>query len=115
MDGKIHFGARTLQTLFRASDGAEGLQKALDELCQNSESAARQGHSVLILSDRGVNEEWAPIPSLLALGAVHHYLIRAATRGEVGLIVESGEPREVMHFCLLIGYGATAINPYLGL
>ena len=111
--GKIHFGARTLKALFRAGDGAEGLQEALDELCQNAESAARRGYSVLILSDRGVNEEWAAIPSLLALGAVHHHLIRAAMRGKVGLIVESGEPREVMHFCLLIGYGATAINPYL--
>ena len=111
--GKINFGARTLKALFRASDGAEGLQEALDELCLNAESAAGQGYSVLILSDRGVNGEWAPIPSLLALGAVHHHLIRAAMRGKVGLIVESGEPREVMHFCLLIGYGATAINPYL--
>jgi len=111
--GKIRFGARTIKTLFRARDGAKGLQKALDELCENAEAAARQGYSVLILSDRGVNEEWAPIPSLLALGAVHHHLIRATTRGEVGLIVESGEPREVMHLCLLLGYGATAINPYL--
>jgi len=111
--GKIRFGARTLKTLFRAADGADGLRKALDDLCENAEAAGRQGYSVLILSDRGVNEEWAPIPSLLALAAVHHHLIRAKTRGEVGLIVESGEPREVMHFCLLLGYGATAINPYL--
>ena len=111
--GKIRFGAHTLKTLFRAGDGAEGLQNALDKLCENAEAATRQGYSVLILSDRGVNQEWAPIPSLLALGAVHHHLIRSTRRGEVGLIVESGEPREVMHFCLLLGYGATAINPYL--
>ena len=111
--GRIRFGARTLDTLFPAKDGAEGLQKALDKLCERAEDASRKGYSVLILSDRGVDDEVVPIPSLLALAAVHHHLIRRQTRGQVGIIVESGEPREVMHFCLLLGYGATAINPYL--
>ncbi len=70
---------------------------------------------LLILSDRGVDEEFAPIPSLLALTAVHNHLVREGTRTGVALIVESGEPREVMHYCLLIGYGASAINPYLAI
>ena len=111
--GRIRFGAKTLPALFNPNDGGEGLEKALDELCQQAERAANSGYSVLILSDRGVDKELAPIPSLLAVGAVHHHLIRRATRGKVGLIVESGEPREVMHFCLLIGYGANAVNPYV--
>ena len=112
--GKIRFGAKTLPTLFDPLSGGEGLENALDELCSKAEQAANSGYSVLILSDRGAGDNSAPMPSLLALAAVHHHLIRAATRGKVGLIVESGEPREVMHFCLLIGYGANAINPYLG-
>jgi glutamate synthase domain-containing protein 2/glutamate synthase domain-containing protein 3 len=112
--GHIRFGAKTLKTGFKVAEGAAGLEKALSELCSRAEEAARTGYSVLNLSDRGVlDEETAPIPSLLALAAVHHHLIRTTTRGEVGLIVESGEPREVMHFCLLIGYGASAVNPYL--
>ena len=111
--GRIRFGAKTLPTLFKPAEGGQGLKNALDELCRSAEDAANSGYSVLILSDRGAAGEWAPIPSLLALGAVHHHLIRTAARGKVGLIVESGEPREVMHFCLLIGYGANAINPYL--
>ena len=109
----VRFGCKTLKTLFKASEGRAGLDRAIEELCAKAKKAADQGYSVLILSDRGVNAEMAPIPSLLALGAVHHHLIDAACRGKVGLIVESGEPREVMHFCLLIGYGANAINPYL--
>ena len=111
--GKIRFGAKTLPTLFEPASGGKGLEKALDELCSQAEEAANSDYSVLILSDRGAGENLAPIPSLLALAAVHHHLIRTAARGKVGLIVESGEPREVMHFCLLIGYGANAVNPYL--
>ena len=111
--GKIRFGAKTLPTLFEPASGGKGLEKALDELCSQAEEAANSDYSVLILSDRGAGENLAAIPSLLALAAVHHHLIRTAARGKVGLIVESGEPREVMHFCLLIGYGANAVNPYL--
>ncbi len=75
----------------------------------------RSGYTLLILSDRGMDEEYAPIPSLLALSAVHNHLVREGTRTQVALIIESGEPREVMHFCLLIGYGASAVNPYLAI
>ena len=111
--GKIRFGAKTLPALFDPSSGGKGLEEALEKLCSRAEEAAHGGYSVLILSDRGAGKGLAPIPSLLALAAVHHHLIRGAARGKVGLIVESGEPREVMHFCLLIGYGANAVNPYL--
>ena len=105
--------SRTLAALFPAADGPAGLEKALDRLCAEAEEAADAGTAVLILSDRGVDGGHAPIPSLLACAAVHHRLIRAAKRGKVGIVVESGEPREVMHFCLLVGYGANAVNAYL--
>src|SRR5205085_1044711 len=77
--------------------------------------AVLQGHSLLILSDRGSNEHMAPVPSLLATGAVHNHLMRNGTRMKVGIIVEAGDAREVHHFCLLFGYGAGAVNPYLAL
>src|SRR5215472_9336853 len=105
--------ATTLPALFRASDGEAGLTRALDELCQRASFAVRAGYSLLILSDRGVDKDYAPIPCLLALAAVHNLLVREETRTQVALITESGEPREVMHFALLSGYGASAINPYL--
>ncbi len=109
----VRFGSRTLATTFSATDGPPGLLSALDRLCAEAEAAADDGASVLILSDRGADSGQAPIPSLLACAAVHHHLIRRAKRSQVGLVVESGEPREVMHFCLLIGYGANAVNAYL--
>ena len=105
----------TLPILFDPTKGAEGLRDALDELCAKAEEAARTDQNVLILSDRGVDENHAPIPALLAVAAVHNHLIRTVLRTEIGLILESGEPREVHHFCTLIGYGVTAINPYLAL
>ena len=105
----------TLPILFDPTKGAEGLREALDELCAKAEEAARTDQNVLILSDRGVDENHAPIPALLAVAAVHNHLIRKVLRTEIGLILESGEPREVHHFCTLIGYGVTAINPYLAL
>ena len=104
----------TLSTLFSAQ-GEGSMKEALDRLCGESSQAIRDGYSVIILSDRGVSADQAPIPSLLATAAVHHHLIREGTRTKVGLVVESGEPREVHHFCLLLGYGAGAINPYLAL
>jgi glutamate synthase (NADPH) large chain len=107
--------AITLPALFRASDGEAGLRRALDELSQRASLAVNSGYSLLILSDRGVDKDYAPIPSLLALAAVHNLLVREETRTQVALIIESGEPREVMHFALLIGYGASAINPYLAI
>jgi glutamate synthase domain-containing protein 2/glutamate synthase domain-containing protein 3 len=107
--------AITLPALFRAGDGEAGLKRALDELCQRASLAVASGYSLLILSDRGVNKDYAPIPSLLALAAVHNLLVREETRTQVALIVESGEPREVMHFALLLGFGASAMNPYLAI
>ncbi len=107
--------ATTIPTLFRASEVEDGLQRALDELCQRASRAVRAGYTLLILSDRGVDNDYAPIPCLLALAAVHNLLVREETRTQVALITESGEPREVMHFALLSGYGASAINPYLAL
>ena len=105
----------TLPILFDPSKGAEGLRDALNDLCEKAEKAARTDQNVLILSDRGVDENHAPIPALLAVAAVHNHLIDKVLRTEIGLILESGEPREVHHFCTLIGYGVTAINPYLAL
>ena len=107
--------ANTLPMLFRVAGGEKELERALDGLCRRASLAVRSGYSLLILTDRGMDEEYAPIPSLLALSAVHNYLVREGTRTQVALIIESGEPREVMHFCLLIGYGASAVNPYLAI
>jgi glutamate synthase domain-containing protein 2/glutamate synthase domain-containing protein 1/glutamate synthase domain-containing protein 3 len=107
--------AATLPTLFRAEEGEDGLRRGLEELCQRASLSVRSGYTLLILSDRGVDERYAPIPSLLALAAVHNLLVREETRTQVALIVESGEPREVMDFALLIGYGASAVNPYLAM
>lgn len=103
----------TLPILFDPTKGAEGLRDALNDLCEKAEEAARTDQNVLILSDRGVDENHAPIPALLAVAAVHNHLIDKVLRTEIGLILESGEPREVHHFCTLIGYGVTAVNPYL--
>ena len=104
----------TLSTLFN-SQGEGALREALDRLCGEASDAISDGYSIIVLSDRGVTGDLAPIPSLLATAAVHHHLIREGTRTRVGLVVESGEPREVHHFCLLLGYGASAVNPYLAL
>jgi len=105
--------AATLPTLFRVKEGEDGLHRALEELCRRASLSVKSGYTLLILSDRGLDETYAPIPSLLALTAVHNRLIREKTRTQVALIIESGEPREVMHFALLLGYGASAVNPYL--
>jgi len=105
--------AFTCSTLFDIQEGQGSLERALEELCRQASAAVEVGNTIIILSDRGVDAQHAPIPSLLATAAVHHHLIREGTRTKVGLVVESGEPREVMHFALLIGYGAGAINPYL--
>jgi glutamate synthase domain-containing protein 2/glutamate synthase domain-containing protein 1/glutamate synthase domain-containing protein 3 len=107
--------ATTLPALFRAADGEAGLKHSLDDLSGRAALAVASGYTLLILSDRGVDATYAPIPSLLAMAAVHNRLVREKTRTQVALIIESGEPREVMHFALLIGYGASAINPYLAI
>jgi len=101
-----------ISTLFKTgSPGALGA--ALDRICAEASAAIDNGAAILVLSDRGIDEAHAPIPSLLATGAVHHHLVREHTRTQCGIVVESGEPREVMHFALLFGYGAGAVNPYL--
>ncbi|MBV8731903.1 MAG: glutamate synthase subunit alpha, partial [Acidobacteriia bacterium] len=109
------FLATTLPMLFAVEEGARGLERALDSLCRRASLAIKSGYTLVILSDRGLDRDYAPIPSLLALTAVHNHLVREGTRTQVALIIESGEPREVMHFALLIGYGASAINPYLAI
>ena len=105
--------AATIPALFPARAGEGALERSVDELCARASRAVDDGYSIIILSDRGVDRDHAPIPSLLATSAVHHHLIREGSRTRVGLVVESGEPREVAHFALLIGYGAEAVNPYL--
>ncbi|MGH7935467.1 MAG: glutamate synthase central domain-containing protein, partial [Chthoniobacterales bacterium] len=112
---KGDFLATTLPALYRVDHGEKGLQDALNTLCRRASLSLKSGYTILILSDRGVDEEYAPIPSLLALTAVHNHLVRESTRSQCALVAESGEPREVMHFALLIGYGASAVNPYLAI
>lgn len=107
------FNTIKLPMVFEASKGAEGLKEVLDNLCHMAEQSVNDGINYIILSDRGVDETHAAIPSLLAVSAVHHYLISVQKRMETALVVESGETREVMHAALLIGYGASAINPYM--
>ncbi|MFN0148862.1 MAG: glutamate synthase large subunit [Dehalococcoidia bacterium] len=107
--------ATVLPMLFPAKAGPAGLERAMDELFAEADKAIASGAKVLILSDRGVDAENAPIPTLLAVAGVHNHLVREKLRTQVGLIVETGEAREVHHFALLIGYGAGAINPYLAL
>ncbi len=108
-----HFQSTTLDTTFAAINGAAGMEAMLDELCGRAEAAVREGTNIIILSDRKASADRIPIPALLACAAVHHHLIRTGLRTSVGLVVESGEPREVHHFACLAGYGAEAINPYL--
>ena len=107
------FRVHSLSCLYKVGDEGEGLRSALDTLRAEAEAAVRAGANVLILSDRGVSPDLAPIPMLLATGAVHHHLIRKVLRTRCGLVCETGEAREVAHMALLIGYGAAAINPYL--
>lgn len=105
----------TLPILFNPALGLDGLKAALDELCQQAEELAKTDANILVLSDRGVDKDHAAIPALLAASAVHNHLIDKKLRTDLGLILESGEPREVHHFATLLGYGVTAINPYLAL
>src|SRR5499433_1299817 len=108
-----HFKSLTLDAVWPADHGVAGLAPALADLCERAEMAVRDGINIIILSDRNAGSDRIPIPSLLTCAAVHHHLIREGLRTSVGLVVESGEPREVHHFCCLAGYGAEAINPYL--
>jgi glutamate synthase (NADPH/NADH) large chain len=107
------FDTKTLDITYLADKGAAGMDDALTRLCERAEAAVHGGYNIIILSDRMVGSDRIPIPALLATAAVHHHLIRAGLRTSVGLVIETGEPREVHHFCCLAGYGAEAINPYL--
>jgi glutamate synthase (NADPH/NADH) large chain len=109
------FSAANLQLHFDALKGADGLQNAVEQLCKDAEKAVDEGKNYIILSDRGISENVAPIPSLMAVSAVHHHLIKTRKRMQIDIVVESAEPREVMHFALLFGYGASIINPYMSL
>jgi len=107
------FKAVTLPILYRVKDGEEGLKTAITNLFDRADSAINDGANILILTDKGINQDYAPIPALLAVSGMHHHLVRKENRTEIGIILESAEPREVHHFCTLISYGASAINPYL--
>ena len=107
------FNTVKLPILFECAKGEEGLRDALDQLCKDAERSVDDGYNYIILSDRDVNETHAAIPSLLAVSAVHHYLISVGKRVQTALIVESGEIRETMHAALLLGYGASALCPYM--
>ncbi len=107
------FKSVTLPIVFDPQKGATGLEAAMEQICDRANQAIGSGANILILSDRGVNPTNAPIPALLAVAGLHHHLIREGTRTRVGLVLESGEPREVHHYAMLIGYGCGAINPYL--
>ena len=108
-----HFKTDTLDITWPAAEGADGIAPALERICREATAAVEAGHNILILSDRAVSPERVPIPALLATSAVHHHLIREGQRTKTGIVVETGEAREVHHFCVLAGYGAEAINPYL--
>ena len=105
--------ARTIDTTWARSEGEGGLTKAIDRICAEAEKAIDEGYELVVLSDRSISPERVPVSALLAVGAVHHHLVRNSKRTRIGIILETGEAREVHHFCLLIGYGADGINPYL--
>jgi glutamate synthase (NADPH/NADH) large chain len=107
------FKSITLPMLYRPEEDGPGLARAMDALCAQASDAVAAGHTIVILSDRGVSQEFAPIPSLLATAGVHHHLVREGLRTRCALLIESGDAREVHHVALLMGYGAGAVNPYL--
>ena len=107
------WSAKVLDMTYPVSEGGEGLVSALDRLCREAEAAIDEGHSLVVLSDREIGPERVPVSTLLATGAVHQHLVACTKRSQIGLVLETGEAREVHHHCLLIGYGADAINPYV--
>jgi glutamate synthase domain-containing protein 2/glutamate synthase domain-containing protein 1/glutamate synthase domain-containing protein 3 len=109
------FPAATISITFHSDGGVEGLKEGLERICRLASEKIREGFTVLVLSDRHVDANHAPIPALLATAAVHHHLVREHTRSGVGMIIETGEAREVMHVALLLGFGAETVNPYLAL
>lgn len=109
------FQSATLKISFPAHGNKEELRKAVEKICVDAEECVKSGNSLIVLSDRGIGRENSPIPSLLAVSAVNHHLIRCGLRTNSSIVIETGEAREIMHFALLVGYGATAVNPYLAL
>lgn len=107
------FKSITIPMVFPIAEGEKGLEKALDSIFAQASKAVQEGVNIIILSDRSISKDIAPIPAVLATGGLHHHLIREGTRKRVGIVLESGEPREVHHFAVLIGYGANAVNPYM--
>ncbi|MEA5025108.1 Ferredoxin-dependent glutamate synthase 1 [bioreactor metagenome] len=107
------FKTVTLSMLYPVAGGPKAMERALERLCREADKAIGEGANIIILSDRGVDKEQAAIPALLASSGLHHHLIRKEIRTNLGIVLESAEPREVHHFCTLVGYGVTAINPYL--
>lgn len=107
------FKTKTINTCYPVSDGPEGMAAALENVCKLAEQAVLAGNNILVLSDRQMNADFIAMPALLVTSAVHQYLIRQGLRTETGLVIETGEAREVQHFCLLAGYGAEAVNPYV--
>ncbi|NMC27753.1 MAG: glutamate synthase subunit alpha, partial [Syntrophomonadaceae bacterium] len=107
------FKTATISILYKAAEGSRSMSRTLDRIFREADQAIAEGANIIILSDRGLNETMAPIPALLAASGLHHHLTRKEIRTNVGLLLESGEPREVHHFCTLVGYGVTGINPYL--
>lgn len=112
LDGK-GFKFKTLPIVYKVKDGGKGLEEALENLFNEADKAFAEGHNIFVLSDRSVNEENAAIPALLAVSGLHHHFIRTENRAAVSIVLESGEPREIHHFATLLGFGVTAVNPYL--
>jgi glutamate synthase (NADPH/NADH) large chain len=107
------FDYAIINCVFKA-DGKPGrMEESLKRICKEAEDAVKEGKTILILSDKNINSEFAPIPSLMATGAVHHYLVEKRIRTKAGLVVEAGDVWEVHHFATIVGYGASAVNPYL--
>ncbi|GED96253.1 glutamate synthase large subunit [Gordonia crocea] len=113
INGDTGFSSVHLHGLYRVADGGQGLRRALDEVCAKVSAAVDEGARLIILSDRESDEEFAPIPSLLLTSAVHHHMVREKTRSRASIIIESGDAREVHHMATLIGFGASAVNPYM--
>jgi hypothetical protein len=109
------FSADVLDATWPVEEGPEGLERAMERLCRESSELIANGDNIIVISDRAAGRDRVPIPALLATAGVHHHLVREGTRLQAGLVVESAEPREVHHICCLLGYGASAVNPYLTL
>ena len=105
--------SKEIDITFSKSEGIAGVTKTLERICQEAEQAIKADYSLIILSDRAVSADRVPVSTLMATGVVHHHLVQKALRTQIGLVLETGEAREVHHHCLLVGYGADAINPYL--